>query len=67
MTRSPLSDPQPGDVVRTEDGRERRVGKVFRDPLRLTWISGKRQGACFPESWRSWCKRNRVVVVEVGR
>ena len=49
--RDPRVDPRPGDVVRTEDGTERRVYRT--DSHGTVWYSTQRGGwALEPEDWR---------------
>jgi hypothetical protein len=67
MLLNPLTDPQPGDVVETADGRRRTVVYFFRgDRVVVVYRQSKYSTTkvCSDKSWRDWCRRNKARVIE---
>jgi hypothetical protein len=67
--RDPLTDPRPGDVVRSlireRHVRERSDCYVFYRTMKLNGELGKTV-CVWIRTWRVWCRKTKATVVERG-
>lgn len=60
---SALTDPQPGQIVESEDRKRRYVDRLA---LNLVFYRRTEEGpitCCFIETWQDWCRKNKAKEV----